>query len=79
VSEVKLHNAYLVTWVEKRLDPTVVVRLEVRNGTQRGIRIATHIYDGPRAANGRNLLFTDDRDLTPGRSFYFRVRKTFGG
>jgi outer membrane receptor protein involved in Fe transport len=77
VREVKLHNAYLVTWLEKRLDPTVVVRFELRNATERGIRIATHIYDGPRSTSG--LAFTDDRDLTPGRSFYFRVRKTFGG
>jgi hypothetical protein len=77
ISDVKLHNAYLITWLEKRLDPTVVVRLEVRNVTERGIRIDTKIYGGPRNANP--LLFTDDRDLTPGRSFYFRVRKTFGG
>jgi outer membrane receptor protein involved in Fe transport len=79
ISDVKLHNAYLVTWVEKRLDPTVVVRFELRNINRRGIRIATKIYDGPRLAGERNLLYTDDRDLTPGRSFYFRVRKTFGG
>jgi outer membrane receptor protein involved in Fe transport len=77
ISDVKLHNAYLVTWLEKRLDPTVVVRFELRNATERGIRIDTKIYGGPRNANP--LLFTDDRDLTPGRSFYFRVRKTFGG
>ncbi|HEX7946185.1 MAG TPA: TonB-dependent receptor [Phenylobacterium sp.] len=77
ISDVKLHNAYLVTWLEKRLDPTVVVRLELRNATERGIRIDTKIYDGPRSTSP--LLFTDDRDLTPGRSFYFRVRKTFGG
>jgi hypothetical protein len=73
---VKLHNAFIITWLERRLRPDLVLRFEVRNVAERGIRIATAIYDGPR--NTRPLLFTDDRDLTPGRSFYVRVRKTFG-
>ncbi|MET0275162.1 MAG: TonB-dependent receptor [Phenylobacterium sp.] len=77
ISEVKLHNAYLVTYVEKRLQPDLVLRVELGNWTERGIRIATHIYDGPRST--APLLFTDDRDLKPGRSLYIRVRKTFGG
>ena len=77
ISEVKLQNAYLVTWVEKRLDPTTVVRLEVANWNERGIRIATKQFDAPRDTG--QLAFTDDRDLTPGRSIYIRVRKTFGG
>jgi outer membrane receptor protein involved in Fe transport len=77
ISEVKLHNAYLTTWVEKRLDPSLVVRVELGNWTERGIRIATKQYDGPRDT-GR-LAYTDDRDLTPGRSLFIRVRKTFGG
>ena len=49
----------------------------MRNASERGIRIATKFYDGPRSTGA--LAFTDDRDLAPGRSFYFRVRKTFGG
>ena len=73
----KLQHAYLVTWVEKRLDPTTVVRLEVGNWTERGIRIATKQFDAPRDTG--QLQFTDDRDLTPGRNIYIRVRKTFGG
>jgi outer membrane receptor protein involved in Fe transport len=77
ISEVKLHNAYLVAFVEKRLQPDLALRVELGNLTERGIRIATHVYDGPRGANP--LLFTDDRDLTPGRNIYIRVRKTFGG
>lgn len=77
ISEVKLHNAYLTTWVEKRLDPSLVVRVELGNWTERGIRIATKQFDGPRDT-GR-LAYTDDRDLTPGRSLFIRVRKTFGG
>lgn len=76
ISEVKLHNAYLTTWVEKRLQPDLVLRVELGNWTNRGIRIATHIYDGPRDTG--KLQYTDDRDLKPGRSLYVRVRKTFG-
>lgn len=76
IRDVKLHNAYLSTWVEKRLAPDLVVRAEFQNWTERGIRIATHIYDGPRSTG--DLLYTDDRDLKPGHSLYIRVRKTFG-
>jgi outer membrane receptor protein involved in Fe transport len=76
ISEVKLHNAYLTTWVEKRLEPGVVVRVELGNWTERGIRIATKQFDGPRDTG--QLAFTDDRDLKPGRSLFIRVRKTFG-
>lgn len=76
ISQVKLHNAYLSTWVEKRLQPQTVLRVEVTNGTERGIRIATKQFDGPRDT-GR-LDFTDDRDLKPGRTLYLRVRHTFG-
>jgi outer membrane receptor protein involved in Fe transport len=77
ISEVKLHNAYAGVWLEKRLDPTVTVRLEAENVFGRGIRFATHFYDGPRDTSP--LLFTDDRDLIPGPTYYVRVRKTFGG
>jgi outer membrane receptor protein involved in Fe transport len=77
VSDVKLHNAFLTTWVEKRLAPDLVVRAELQNWTKRGIRIDTQVYDGPR--NTGRLAYTDDRDLTPGHSLYIRVRKTFGG
>jgi len=77
ISEVKLDNSYLITWVEKRLAPDLVVRMELQNWTRRGIRIATQQYDGPRKTG--KLAYIDDRDLTPGHSLYVRVRKTFGG
>ena len=76
ISEVKLHNAYFTAWVEKKLQPQTVVRLELANWAERGIRIATAVYDGPRST--APLKFYDDRDLTPGRSFLVRVRHTFG-
>lgn len=77
VSEVKLHNAYLATWIEKRLQPNTALRLELANWTQRGIRFTERRYAGPRDAGA--LDYTDDRDLKPGRSFFVRVRHTFGG
>jgi len=76
ISDVKLHNGYLITWLEKRLQPQTVLRVEVQNWTSRGIRIATKQYDGPRSTG--QLLYTDDRDLIPGRSVYIRIRHTFG-
>jgi outer membrane receptor protein involved in Fe transport len=77
VQEVRLHNAYLTTWVEKRLDPDTIVRFEIGNWTRRGIRFANHIYDGPRDSGA--LLYTDNRELKPGHNVYIRVRRTFGG
>lgn len=76
ISDVKLHNAYINTWIEKRLQPQTIVRVEIQNWSERGIRIATQQYDGPRST-GR-LDVTDDRDLKPGRAIYMRVRHTFG-
>lgn len=77
VSVVKLHNSYLTTWVEKRLQPDLTLRMEIGNLTKRGIRIQTLQYDGPR--NTGALAYIDDRDLAAGRTFYIRARKTFGG
>ena len=76
ISDTKLHNAYLTTWVEKRLQPDLVLRVELGNWTERGIRFNTRVYDGPR--NTGALRYTDDRDLKPGQNLFIRVRKTFG-
>jgi outer membrane receptor protein involved in Fe transport len=73
--DVKLHNAYLVLWVEKRLRPDLEVRLEAQNITSRGIRILTEVYAPTRLGA---LRYTDDRNLIPGTSYYIRIRKTFG-
>lgn len=76
ISEVKLHDGYLSTWLEKRLQPQTVLRVEVANWSDRGIRFNTRQYDGPRS-DGK-LLYVDDRDLKPGQSIFIRVRHTFG-
>lgn len=76
ITEVKLEDAYLTTWIEKRLDPDTIVRFEIGNWTKRGIRIATQFYDGPRDTG--KLAYIDDRQLKPGHNVYIRVRHTFG-
>lgn len=76
ISEIKLHNAYLVGWFEKKLQPDLTLRMEVHNITERGIRFTTAVYDGPRGE--APLVYTDDRDLNGGRAVYVRLRKTFG-
>lgn len=76
IREVKLHNAYVRPWIERRFQPDLSVRFEVANATSRGIRISRKVWAGPRGASP--LLHTDDRDLTFGRMYYLRVRKTFG-
>ncbi|WP_334164198.1 TonB-dependent receptor plug domain-containing protein [Phenylobacterium sp.] len=76
IREVKLHNAYVRPWIEKRFQPDLSVRFELANATSRGIRFTRQVWDGPRGASPR--LYTDDRDLGFGRMYYVRVRKTFG-
>ncbi|HEY8616783.1 TonB-dependent receptor plug domain-containing protein [Phenylobacterium sp.] len=77
ITDVKLEDAYVTTWVDKRLRPDLMLRVEVMNLAERGIRFTTQAYGPERRTGG--LLYTDDRDLTPGRSIYVRLRKTFGG
>ncbi|MFN3584055.1 TonB-dependent receptor plug domain-containing protein [Phenylobacterium sp.] len=77
IQEVKLHNAYVRPWIERRLQPDLQLRVEFPNLTSRGIRFNRKVWDGPRGA--APLLYTDDRDLAFGRMFYVRLRKTFGG
>jgi outer membrane receptor protein involved in Fe transport len=76
IETVKLHNAYVRPWIERRLMPDLVLRVEIGNLTERGIRSNRKVYGVPRTA--ANLQYADDRDLTFGRTFYVRVRKTFG-
>ena len=77
ITRVKLHNAYITTWIDKQLEPGLILRLELANLAERGIRFNTQAYQGDRRSGA--LLYTDDRDLVPGRMFLVRLRKTFGG
>jgi outer membrane receptor protein involved in Fe transport len=77
ITDVKLHNAYIVAWMDKRLAPDTILRVEFTNLASRGIRFNTQSW-APERRSG-TLQYTDDRDLTPGPTLYVRVRKTFGG
>jgi hypothetical protein len=54
----------------------LAIRFEVENVGARALRHVREIYDGPRGT--MPLAYTDIRDLHGGRSFYLRLRKTFG-
>ena len=77
ITDVKLHNAYITAFVDKRLSADTLLRVEFTNLASRGIRFNTQAYNGDRRTG--SLAYTDDRDLTPGPTLYVRVRKTFGG
>ncbi|MEO8114337.1 MAG: TonB-dependent receptor, partial [Phenylobacterium sp.] len=76
IETVKLHNSWLTLWLERRLRPDLVLRVEAHNLTTRGIRDSRQVYGVPRTT--ANLQYTDDRDLNFGHALYVRVRKTFG-
>ncbi|WP_395672859.1 TonB-dependent receptor plug domain-containing protein [Phenylobacterium sp.] len=76
VQSVKLEEPFVRPFIEWRPQPDLSIRAEGINMSRRGIRITQDRYGGPR--NTHPLLYVDDRDLTFGRGFYVRVRKTFG-
>ena len=56
--------------------PDLNIRVELENFTARDLPHGL-LYAGPRSQGG--VAAVDDRLYQPGHSFYFRVRKTFGG
>ena len=76
IETVTLQAAWVRPFVEVRLKPDLMLRLEYNNLLKRGIETTREIYAGPRGASP--LRFTDDRDLEFGRTVYVRLRKTFG-
>lgn len=70
----------LKTWVhpflEYRPKPDLSIRFEIPNATARGFKQIRQVYAGPR--NTSPLSFEEVRDLEFGRSFYIRLRKTWG-
>lgn len=76
ISTVKL-KTFVVPFVEYRPRPDVIIRAELQNVTERGLRRTRNVYAGPRDVSP--LLYVDDRDNQFGRMFWIRVRKTFGG
>ena len=75
IETVKL-KTFVKPFVEWRPAPDINIRVEVGNATARGLRRTVLVYPGPRSEGGQPTVI--DRDYQPGRTFYFRVRKTFG-
>jgi outer membrane receptor protein involved in Fe transport len=70
-------DSYVRPFAEWRPRPDINLRFEVGNATAREVRRTVLVYPGPLNAGGAPEV--RDRDLTVGRVYYFRVRKTFGG
>jgi len=70
-------RTFVRPFAEYRPRPDLNIRLELPNVTARGLKRTVLTYPGPRNAGGAPSL--DDRDYSPGRMVYFRVRKTLGG
>ncbi|HEX5378468.1 MAG TPA: TonB-dependent receptor [Phenylobacterium sp.] len=69
-------KTFVVLYAEYKPAPDLTFTAQVQNLTERGFRHIQDVYAGPRNLAG--LAFTDDRDIQFGRSYYLRVRKTFG-
>jgi len=70
-------RTYVKPFVEWRPKPDLSLRIEIPNATARDFHKVYASYPGPRSAGGKPSL--DDRLYQPGRVFYIRIRKTFGG
>jgi outer membrane receptor protein involved in Fe transport len=76
IETVKLHS-FMRPYAEWRPQPDLSIRVEIPNATARDFRRTVKIYPGPRNLSGAPDI--EDRLSQPGRMFYVRVRKTFGG
>jgi outer membrane receptor protein involved in Fe transport len=70
-------RTFVRPFMEYRPRPDINMRLELPNVTARGLKRTVLTYPGPRNAGGAPSL--DDREYSPGRMVYFRIRKTLGG
>ena len=75
--EIAKNRTYVQPYLEWRPAPDINIRFEMPNATSRDYRRTLILYPGPRSQPGAPGL--DDRLIKPERSYYFRVRKTFGG
>ncbi|WP_374573093.1 TonB-dependent receptor plug domain-containing protein [Phenylobacterium sp.] len=76
VSTTKL-KTFVKPFVQWKPRPDLILRVEVQNATERGLRRTLTVYDGPRGASP--IAFTDDRDNQFGRILFIRLQKNLGG
>ena len=76
VSTTKLRT-FVVPYVEWKPRPDIVLRFEIPNVTERGVRRTRTVYAGPR--DNADIAYVDDRHIDFGRMYRFRISKTLGG
>jgi outer membrane receptor protein involved in Fe transport len=74
--EIDKLGTYVTPFVEWKPKPNLSWRIELDNVTARGFRHTFENFDGPR--NLVPLANVEQRIVHPGRTFYLRLRKTFG-
>lgn len=70
-------KTYVIPFVDWKPKPDIVIRAEIQNATERGLRRTRYRWNGVR--NAGPYQYVDDRDIQFGRIFYVRIRKTLGG
>jgi outer membrane receptor protein involved in Fe transport len=77
IENFKLHT-YVRPFLEYKPRPDLNVRFELPNLTRRNLRDTFYVYPGLRSAGGVPDIDDRNTNQTPG-SYFFRIRKTFGG
>ncbi|MDP1618186.1 TonB-dependent siderophore receptor [Phenylobacterium sp.] len=76
VSTTKL-RPFVVPYVEWKPRADIVLRFEIPNVTERGLRRTRTVYAGPR--DSADIAYVDDRHIDFGRMYRVRISKTLGG
>jgi outer membrane receptor protein involved in Fe transport len=69
-------GTYVTPYWEWKPNPGLSWRIELDNVTARGFKHTFESFNGPRTLNARPTV--EQRTVHPGRTFYLRLRKTFG-
>jgi hypothetical protein len=76
ISTTKLRT-FVVPFVEWKPRPEWVIRAEIPNLTERGVRRTRTVYAGPRDVSP--IAYVEDRDIQFGRMYRLRISRTLGG
>ena len=76
ISTTKL-KTFVVPFVEWKPRPKWVIRAEIPNLTERGLRRTRTVYAGPRDLSP--IAYVEDRDIQFGRMYHLRISRTLGG
>ena len=76
ISTTKL-KTFVVPYAEWKPRPDWVIRFEIPNVTERGLRRTRTVYAGPRDTS--TIAYVEDRDIQFGKMYRLRISKTLGG